>query len=233
MPIETKDVVVPSGGDVYQAPVGTALPADLITPIAPWVNIGFLSDENPPAVTGMQREATDLFAWNVDTALRSALAPAAPVLTMELLQLESALSMQLYFGGGTQTGTTTLSYDAPSIATPVEAATLIDVIDSGRKIRMIFPRTVTRANGDITLGRGAFVTMPLAMSVLAPSTGTWLRVLTAPNAALATEGVTPNTLPFPDEGTEGEVPEGEVPEGETEAVETDVARSGRARGAAR
>jgi hypothetical protein len=180
-----EDVVVPSGGDVYQAPIGTALPDDLTTPpVAPWENIGFLSDDNPPTITGLQRDATDLFAWNVDTPLRSALAPAAPVLQMELLQVESEDALKLYFGGGTWTPGTAPdpdSYDAPAIAQPPETATIIDVIDGAKLYRLMFPRTQTRANGDMALARGGFVTMPVAMSVLTPSTGPWLRVLVQPN----------------------------------------------------
>lgn len=178
-----EDVIVPSGGDVYQAPVGTTLPTDLTAPPpTPWENIGFLSDDNPPAITGLQRETTDLFAWNVDTPLRSALAPAAPVLTMELLQVESQLALELYFGGGEWTEGEPNSYDAPSISANEEQATIIDVVDGDRLLRFMFPRVATRANGDIALGRGGFVTLPVAMSVLTPSTGTWLRVLVAPNA---------------------------------------------------
>lgn len=180
-----EDVVVPSGGDVYQAPVGTTLPADLTTPpIAPWENIGFLSDDNPPTITGLTRDATDLFAWNVDTPLRTALAPSAPVLQMELLQLESDKALKLYFGGGLWTpgaAGTPGKYEGPAISQPPELATIIDVVDGAKLVRMMFPRTQTRANGDIALGRGAFATLPIAMSVLTPSTGSWVTVLIAPN----------------------------------------------------
>lgn len=179
------DVVVPSGGDVYQAPVGTPLPTDLTTPpTTPWENIGFLSDDNPPTITGLQRDVTDLFAWNVDTPLRSALAPAAPVIQMELLQVESEDALKLYFGGGTWTeGTAPAAhkYDAPALSAPPDLATIIDVVDGSKLYRMMFPRTTTRPNGDMALARGGFVTMPIAMSILTPSTGSWLTVLIAPN----------------------------------------------------
>jgi hypothetical protein len=181
----TDDVVVPSGGDVYQAPVGTALPTDLTTPpAAPWENVGFLSDDNPPTITGLQRDVTDLFAWNVDTPLRSALAPSAPVIQMELLQVESEDALKLYFGGGTWTEGTApaaSTYTAPDLSAPVDLATIIDVVDGAKLYRMMFPRTTTRPNGDMALARGGFVTMPIAMSILTPSSGSWLTVLIAPN----------------------------------------------------
>ena len=181
------DIVVPSGGDVYQAPVGTALPTDLTTPpIAPWENVGFLSDDNPPTITGLTRDATDLFAWNVDTALRSALAPSAPLIQMELLQVESEDAFKLFFGGGTWTAgvdPAPSTYEAPSISESVEAATIIDVVDGAKLYRLCFPRTQTRANGDMAMGRGAFITMPIAMAVLTPSSGTWLKALVAQNPA--------------------------------------------------
>jgi hypothetical protein len=199
----TEDVVVPSGGDVYQAPVGTTLPTTLTSPpAAPWENIGFLSDDNPPTITGLTRDATDLFAWNIDTPLRSALAPSAPLLTAELLQVESDDSFSLFFGGGTYTTGSAGApdkYDAPSIATPVEKATLIDVLDGAKVYRLMFPRTVTRANGDMALARGGFVTMPIAMSILAPTSGSWLTALitqNSPNKAAAAPGTT-----FPAEPT--------------------------------
>jgi len=188
-----EDVLVPSGGDVYQAPVGTVLPIDLTTPPAsPWENIGFVSNDNPPTITGLTRDVTDLFAWNIDTPLRTALAPAAPVINMELLQPESEDSFNLFFGGGTFTAGTAGSpdkYEAPAISTPVEAATIIDVVDGTKLYRLMFPRTQTRANGDMPLGRGAFVVMPIAMSILTPSSGPWLTVLVAANppAAFAAE----------------------------------------------
>jgi len=182
-----EDVVVPSGGDVYQAPVGTVLPTDLTTPpAAPWENVGFLSDDNPPTITGLTRDPTDLFAWNVDTALRTSLAPAAPVLNMELLQLESEDPLKLFFGGGTYTPGTPPAvdqFDAPNLSAPVEMATLVDVVDGTKLLRFCFPKTQTRANGDIALGRGAFATMPIAMSILVPSSGSWCTILIAPNPA--------------------------------------------------
>lgn len=181
MPRTVEDVVVPSGGDVYQAPIGTVLPTDLTTPLpAAWENIGFLSNDNPPTVTGLTRDVTDLFAWNVDTPLRTALAPFAPVVNMELLQPESEEAFKLFFGGGTFTPGTAGSpdkYEGPDLSIPVEAATIIDVVDGDKVYRMMFPRTETRANGDMPLGRGAFVVMPIAMSVLTPTTGHWLTVL--------------------------------------------------------
>jgi hypothetical protein len=183
-----EDVLVPSGGDVYQAPVGTALPADLTSPpIAPWENIGFLSDDNPPTLTGMTRDATDLFAWNLDTPLRTSLAPTAPVLNAELLQVESEDSFMLFFGGGTWTAGsagTPDKFDGPAIASPVEMATLIDVVDAAKIYRIMFPRTQTRANGDVALARGGFVTFPIAMSILTPSTGAWVTILVAPNPVI-------------------------------------------------
>jgi hypothetical protein len=182
------DVLVPSGGDVYQAPMGTALPTTLVTPPpAPWENIGFLSDDNPPAITGLTREATDLFAWNVDTPLRSALAPAAPLITAELLQPESDDALMLFFGGGTWTsgaGAAPDTYEAPALSTPLETATIIDVVDGNKLYRMMFPRTQTRANGDMALARGGFVAMPIAMSILTPSSGPWLKVLVAKNTPI-------------------------------------------------
>lgn len=197
------DVVVPSGGDLYQAPVGTALPTDLVSPPpAPWANLGYLSDDNPPSITGLQRDATDLFAWNSDTALRTSLAPAAPLITAELLQVETKESFQLFFGGGTFTAGTAGQpdkYDAPTLMTPQEAATIIDVVDSGKTYRMMFPRTQVRANGDMALARQGFVTMPIAMSVLTPSSGAWLRVLVAVNVP-SKGNATPGTV-YPAEAT--------------------------------
>jgi len=190
-----EDVVVPSGGDVYQAPLGTILPTDLTTPPpSPWENVGFLSDDNPPTITGLTRDATDLFAWNVDTPLRTALAPAAPLLQMELLQLESEDALKLFFGGGLWTPGTPPAvdkYDAPDLAAPPELATIIDVVDGSKLVRMMFPRTQTRANGDIALGRGAFASLPIAMSVLTPSSGSWLTVLIAPNAPATLQAEVP------------------------------------------
>jgi hypothetical protein len=201
------DIVVPSGGDVYQAPVGTALPADLTTPLpVAWENIGFLSDDNPPTITGLTRDATDLFAWNVDTALRSALAPSAPLIQMELLQVESEDAFKLFFGGGTWVAgvdPAASSYEAPGISVPVEAATVIDVVDGAKLYRLMFPRTQTRANGDMAMGRGAFITMPIAMSVLTPSSGTWLKALVGPNPVVTFEATATEA--------EGE-PEAEEPE---------------------
>jgi hypothetical protein len=172
MALDSAEVVVVGGGNVYLAPVGTPMPTDLADPTTPWENIGYL-EETGPAPTGFNRDKTSLYAWNTNTPLRTSYAPSEPSIDFTLLQV-SEDTLALYFGGGTTVPGTAGApdvYTAPDSSTPQPWAMVLDWFDGAIKYRWCIPSTTVAASGDITLTREQFLQMPVSASILTPSGG--------------------------------------------------------------
>lgn len=199
MALANEEVVVVGGGNVFLAPIGTALPADLADPPAAWDNIGYL-EEGGPTPTGFNRDKTSLYAWNSNTPLRTSYAPSEPSIDFTLLQV-SEDTLAIYFGGGTTTpgvAGAASSYVAPESSTPQPYAMLLDWFDGGIMYRWAIPNTTIAASGDMTLTREQFLQMPVSASILAPSGGGAPFTLLwgdAPAGALATRMATNSTVP--------------------------------------
>lgn len=168
MALATDETVVIGGGNVWLAPVGTAIPTDLDEPAAPWDNIGYI-DEAGPAPSGFQRDKTSLYAWNSSNPLRTSYAPSEPAIDFTMLQV-SEDTLALYFGGGTVAPGTPPApavYTAPINAAPAEHAVLIDFFDGTRAYRWGIPKASVAASGDISMTREQFMTFPVSASILA------------------------------------------------------------------
>lgn len=183
MALDSNEAIVVSGGNVYLAPVGTAMPTDMLTPTTPWENIGYL-EESGPAPTGFSRDKTSLYAWNTDTPLRTSYAAAEPSIDFTLLQFTED-TLALYFGGGTYTtGTPPAphSYTAPDASMPQEHAMILDWFDGDSSYRWCVPKVSVAASGDITLTREAFMQMPVSASILSTGTAPPFTLLWTPGA---------------------------------------------------
>ena len=152
--------VIPTGGNVFIAPAGTAFPADIDTdPSGTFVNLGYI-EEGGPTITGLTRDVTKRYAWNVDPALRNTYGQTEPTVELELLQWEHE-TFEYFFG---QTGK--------------ELAVVIDVLDGGAHYRWQFSRAQLSANGDIPMAKDDFARFPVKFDVLAAATGTvWAELL--------------------------------------------------------
>lgn len=152
--------VITTAGNVYIAPEGTPFPADIDTdPAASFVNLGYI-EEGGPNITGLTRDVTKRYAWNIDAALRNTYGQTEPTVELELLQWEHE-TFEYFFG---QTG--------------AELAVIIDVIDGEVKYRWQFTRAQMSANGDISLVKDDFNRFPVKFDVLAASTGdVWVELL--------------------------------------------------------
>lgn len=172
MALNSEETVVIGGGNVFLAPVGTAMPADLGIPGVGWNNIGYISEDGP-SPSGFQRDKTSLFAWNTSNPLRTSYAPSEPTITFTLLQFDQ-FTLQEYFGGGTFTasaGAAPNEFEGPANGTAQEHAMVIDWVDGLRAYRWQVPKCAIAASGDMTLTREQFLQMPVAASILAPSSG--------------------------------------------------------------
>lgn len=172
MALNSEETVVIGGGNVFLAPVGTVMPTELAVPGVGWNNIGYISEDGP-SPSGFQRDKTSLFAWNTSNPLRTSYAPAEPTITFTLLQFDQ-FTLQEYFGGGTFTAAgvgDTNSFAAPDNGVAQEHAMIIDWVDGLRAYRWQIPKAAIAASGDMTLTREQFLQMPVAASILAPSSG--------------------------------------------------------------
>ena len=136
--------LVPDSGNFFLAVVGSALPANLAAPAAPWGNIGHTSVEN---MLGFESEGgeTTILSTLQNKALRTKRANVTDTLSLTLQQFDRA-SLKLYFGdnasdGDYVTGTTGRKWLRISgTPTPTTTALLIVFVDGENLFALHIPK---------------------------------------------------------------------------------------------
>jgi len=167
---DDQNVVVAGTGAVYVAPVGTAVPADLATPPAAWVDVGYVGEDG--VTFTFSRDQEDVNAWQVSTPVRVLVTNEPVGIAFELLQFDR-LTVALAFRGGTFAGgppPAVYTYTPPDAGASDERAMLIDAIDGDAQFRFSFPRVQLTEDVEFQLVRSDAVRLPLTFAVLASDT---------------------------------------------------------------
>lgn len=93
-------VMVIGAGNFFVAPVGTALPEDLMSPASPWENVGHTSLEELFGMTSEGGEATNIGTLQ-NATLRTRYSPRADVFNLTLQQFDEA-NLRRYFGANAE-----------------------------------------------------------------------------------------------------------------------------------
>jgi hypothetical protein len=162
-------VVVAGTGAVYVAPEGTALPADLVTPLpATWVDIGYIGEDG--VTFTFSREQEDVMAWQVSTPVRVLVTNEPITVEYELEQFDRE-AVLLAFRGGAFTGATApFTYTPPDAGASDVRAMTIDAVDGDYTFRFTFPRLQISDDVALQLVRTDVIRLPLTFNVLAAPT---------------------------------------------------------------
>lgn len=167
--INNAEIMVPSRTDVYLAPVGTAFPADLLAPIAPWRNVGFTPEDSLVFATEPTFGETKSAQSNFPT-LRFQTGDGATV-SVDLQQW-NARAFKAVYGGGSVTAVTpatvppTFKYVPPKIGERTEIAAMIDVKKGSYTYRFMIGRVYQMEGVSNQLHKGAESRLPLKLGVL-------------------------------------------------------------------
>lgn len=146
---DADNVIIGQTGQVWVAPVGTAMPVDTTTAMgtvnAAWKDLGFLSEDGvtfTPSIDTFQ-----VNAWQAQgRPVRRGVASRDESLSFTMLEWKLD-TLKIAFGGGeiTEIGTTDVyKYTPVTGAAEVETALVVDWLDNAIGFRLLVPRaTVT------------------------------------------------------------------------------------------
>lgn len=179
MPIDADEVLVAAKGNIYVAPVGTALPTtEVATLNGAFIDLGYTSEDGVSLNFGQTTQ--DIGAWQSASAVRRIRTGTTMAITFNLLQF-NRLSTSLAFGGGTWSNAAAASwrYDPPDEDDAiVEYAFVLDIQDGTKKTRYVLERSTVSEDVNVTLVRTNAAVLPITMKALKPDNGnsTWYEV---------------------------------------------------------
>lgn len=162
MALNDNAVYIPGTGRVYVAPAETARPTDLVTPAAPWDELGHTSREDGLTITRDGGDSEVIGTWQ-NASLRERRDPTSFAIVMFLQQIDNS-ALEMYFGGGD--ATVAGEFGIPNVQETTERALYVRIIDGTNEIGLYVPKVSIAADDDIELDVEGFMSMPVRMTVL-------------------------------------------------------------------
>lgn len=171
MAVDTDNLVVGSGGSVYVAAVGTTAPVDpAVTPSAPWIEVGLISEEGASFSYGQTSE--EFKSWQRRNAVRRDVVSDEVTATFVLQEWKKS-NFQFAFGGGsiTNVSASVWRYNFPTGADDVaEKSLLLRWSDNGRNYQVCFDRGTVTEPVEVSLSRTALAQLPISFKALSAAT---------------------------------------------------------------
>lgn len=165
------EITVASNGQVYVAPVGTALPTSPTGSLnAAFVGLGYASEDG--VTLTVTPDIQEFMAWQSRQAVRRELTAQELQVAFQLLQWNEE-TVPLAFGGGDITAVSGgYRYDFPTGSDALdERALIIDANDGDRRTRFVFPRGNVVESVESQFTRSAMSMLPITFKALEPSDG--------------------------------------------------------------
>jgi|SRR5262245_37617072 len=160
-------VLVGANGDVYTAPVGTAPPANIDAPAAPWVKLGLVSEDGatwtPPA-----EETTDIKAWQSPFPQRTVTTSLTTSLAFGLMEWDRD-TLPFALGGGTFTDDVTNKqtiFHPPLPGEASEKALFMKVLDDPVAMAIYYPKGRITGRDDTAFNPGEAALLNVTFGIL-------------------------------------------------------------------
>jgi hypothetical protein len=178
-----------NGPGVYRAPVGTAPPADLVSPWATgWEPIGYISDDG---VTVSSSTTSDtLTPWQSTSPVKTMI--TGKELTVHFVMWQTnPESLAMYFDMPPVTADVdgTVDFDIRSDQGGELYSIGLDIKDAGTITRIVFNRAQLSDTGDVAFQRGAAVGWEVTLSAM-DDNGVLAHLMSGPETPPAGNGVT-------------------------------------------
>lgn len=152
------NVRVATTGQIFRAPVGTALPTNATSaPAAAFLanEIGFVSDGG--ITESMGADTTDIQAWQNGDVVRTIQTSHTVTWAWEMLETNSLTLAAFY--GNFAANTVQITGDQPG-----HYSWIIDVDDQGNNIRIVIPDGQITERGDVTYANAEAVRYPVTVT---------------------------------------------------------------------
>lgn len=165
---EASELVVAGNGQIYVAPVGTALPAGPSTALnAAFIGLGYTTEDG--ASFSVSPNIEEFRAWQSRQPVRREMTEQDMQVSFALEQWNEE-TVPLAFGGGEITSVSGGYKYTPPAATDAldERAMVIDADDGDRRVRIVIPRGNVTDAVETTFQRSELAVLPITFQALAP-----------------------------------------------------------------
>ncbi|MER5851035.1 hypothetical protein ABT126_29415 [Streptomyces sp. NPDC002012] len=184
MAINDAATLVVGSGNYLTAPTGTPMPADLLTPLSPWQNVGHTSLEDVFGITSEGGEATTIGSLQ-NKSLRTKYSARTETMTFTLQQFDTA-ALKLYFGANAPI-LPDGSVGVPTNPEPTQAAFLAVFVDGDHHFAFYAPRAeIYRADDMAISDTESLAGLPLGVKPMAYGSNDWTYAITPLGGTLAT-----------------------------------------------
>lgn len=165
----TKDageIVVGANGSIYTAPLGSAVPASISSPLgAEWTELGYATEDGVTWTDGKSLES--IRAWQSFYDLRRIVTSKEGSLAFSLMQWNRA-TVELAFGGGVVSSPAVgaYRYTPPVPAEIDERMMAVEWVDGAHDFRLTFLKGIVSESVEVNIVRTAAGLLPITFSLL-------------------------------------------------------------------
>lgn len=187
MTLKSSEVRVAGTGELFLAPVGTALPTAASTALdAAFKGYGYTTEDGVTLSKSLDQEGIP--AWQSSTPVRQIITGQELNIETTFLQSNEDI-LKLWLGSGdfaTDAGTPA-GWRADLSIDPVgqNFALVLEWMDATITSRLVVPKVTVTETGDVSLARTSATAFPVTFGALAPDTGTVLATWLTTDPAFA------------------------------------------------
>jgi hypothetical protein len=153
-----------AGPGIWLAPEKTAPPAALGAFVAPWVSLGYASDDG--VTVGGDTTTQDITPWQSKTPIRTLVTARTRTLHFILWELNET-TLGLYFDMVIPPPALgVIAADIRSDSPQLIHAVAVDVVDGDNHFRLTYPRASLSTTGDMAITKSAVIPLDVTLSAL-------------------------------------------------------------------
>lgn len=184
MALNDNATLVVGSGNYLTAPVGTAMPDDLLVPTSPWQNVGHTSLEDVFGITSEGGEATTIGTLQ-NKSLRTKYSARTETMAFTLQQFDTA-ALRLYFGANAPI-LPDGSVGVPADPQPTQSAFLAIFIDGDSHFAFYAPKAEIYRADDMTIAdTESLAGLPLGVKPMVLGNNVWTYAVTPLGGMVAT-----------------------------------------------
>lgn len=174
MATNAENVRVGITGELFFAPLGTALPTDASTALAvDFTGLGFV-DENGLG-ENWEDSVDDIIAWQNSVNVRSARTESKLSLSFTLIETTGHV-LELFHPGSTMTDVAVDNFQMDVVAPVADPRVFVaNVIDGSRLIRLSFPNAELVERGEVPYRNGDSIMYPITLRAYPDANNLWVR----------------------------------------------------------